>query len=126
MESVPGYEKLVSAIIERYEQKQDRLELSMQDFKDTSLKIYNKIESDVQLLSNDVSYLVKVIRDGNDPISSKVVDHESRISAVEDFINEETRKLTDTANWKRGAIASVVITVIGVVVNIINAVLLKK
>ena len=125
MESSQGYEKLVSSIIERYEQKQDRLEKSMQEFKDMSLSIYSKIESDVKLLSNDVSYLVKVIRDGNDPISNQIVDHESRLSAVESHIKEETKKSDDVSNWKRAAITSVVIALFGAICSI-TSIFFKK
>ena len=125
MESSQGYEKLVSSIIERYEQKQDRLEKSMQEFKYMSLSIYSKIESDVKLLSNDVSYLVKVIRDGNDPISNQIVDHESRLSAVESHIKEETKKSDDVSNWKRAAITSVVIALFGAICSI-TSIFFKK
>ena len=97
----------------------------MQEFKDMSLSIYSKIESDVKLLSNDVSYLVKVIRDGNDPISNQIVDHESRLSAVESHIKEETKKSDDVSNWKRAAITSVVIALFGAICSI-TSIFFKK
>jgi len=125
VDNVPGYEKLVTAIIERYEEKQDRLERSMQEFKDTSLVMYANIESDVKILSGDVSYLVKVIRDGNDPISSQIVDHESRLSALEERNKESAKKNADVSNWKRAAITSIIVTLISATCSV-AAIFFKK
>lgn len=120
MEIGVGYEKLVSAIIERYELKQDKIEQSMQEFRDATLSIYSKIESDVKLLSSDVSYLVKVIRDGNDPISNQIVDHESRINALEEKVRKEDKETSDSTSWKRAAVTSVILALIGAVTSVVS------
>lgn len=110
-----SYERLLVNLIEKYELKQERLENTL-----------SKIESEVRSLGNEVQYLVKAVRDGNDPISKQIIEHESRLKVLEKSEQESKSRDYDFSTWKRGAVTMAFVTLLSLGWNIYSAVYLHK
>jgi len=107
MEHNETEQKLIDLLEKAEKREKEILAASTLKEASTDSKTISDIQADVKVLKTNVDYLIRVIRDGTDPITIQIVNHEGRLKQLEDSQRNSEDQERSEKGWKITAIVSI-------------------